>query len=201
MNQASVLVRSGRAPQCAPLRKSARRPWWVWVLPGVALFTVLAYKNRFLFSTGLHEQGDSAADSVLIRQAMRLELLTGHYPRYGFFHPGPAYVYVLALGQGLMYNLLHVVPTPWNGQFFAVFALCGALASMAVAIVYGSTARVACAAAAFAVICLLIVNYPEVAVSEWPPCMFVLTYLVFLLAAASVAVRRAGDLWILALSG
>jgi hypothetical protein len=109
-------------------------------------------------------------------------------------------MYLLAAGQGLMYNLLHMVPTPWNGQFFAAFALCGTMAGLAVGIVYGLTRRLAPAAAAFAVICVLILNHPDAAASVWPPSLFILTYLVFLLAAASVAAGRTQDLWILALT-
>lgn len=180
---------------------SRRRPWWIWATPAAITFAVLVSQNTFLFSTSLFEQSDSAADSILVRQATHLDLLTGHYSRYGFHHPGPAYMYLLASGEGVMYNVLHLVPTPWNGQFFAAFALSGALASMAVAIVYGLTRRVAPAAAAYAVVCLLILNRPDAAVSVWPPSMFIMTYLVFLLAAASVAARRSADLWILALTG
>jgi uncharacterized membrane protein YhaH (DUF805 family) len=169
MNGTSVRTRALRSPSQPPHCATSRRPWWIWTLPAAALLLVLISQNTFLFNTHLYEQGDSAADSILVGQAMRLDLLVGHYSRYGFHHPGPAYMYLLALGQGLCYDLLHIVPTPWNGQFFAAFALCGALAGMAVAIVYGLTKRIASAAAAFAVICLLIVNRPDAAVSVRPP--------------------------------
>jgi hypothetical protein len=170
-------------------------------VPAAAVFALLLVQNRFLFNTSLYEIGDNAADSILVQRALHLTLLVGHYSRDGFNHPGPAYMYVLAAGQWVGYEVLHLVPTPWNGQFLAVFVLNSALTGCIVAIVYGWTRRLAAAAAAFAVVLGLIANFPLVAVSSWPPDMFVLTYLLFMLAAASVARRRVTDLWLLALSG
>jgi hypothetical protein len=184
-----------------PVPVRQRRPWWIWVVPAVLLYTVLVWQNASLFRTSMNEQGDSAANSLLVRQAMRLTLLVGHYSREGFFNPGPAYLYVKAFGEWLGYDVLHLVPTPWNGQFLAVFALNSVMAGIAVAIVYGWTRRLVTAAAAFAIVCGLVANFPLSAVSGWPPQQFVLTYLVFLLAAASVAARRTEDLWVLALAG
>lgn len=185
----------------ADTQARARRPWWIWVLPAVAVFVVLIVQNRFLFDTSLYETGDAAADSILVQRALRFSLLVGHYSRDGFNHPGPAYLYVLAAGQWLGYQVLHLVPTPWNGQFLAAIGLNSAVAGSIVAIVYGWSRRLTAAAAAFAVVIGLIANFPLVAVSSWPPNMFVLTYLLFLVAAASVAARRITDLWLLTLSG
>jgi uncharacterized membrane protein YhaH (DUF805 family) len=59
-------------------RRSTRRPWWIWALPAAVLFAVLVSQNTFLFTTSLYEQSDSAADSILVRKAMHLDLLVGH---------------------------------------------------------------------------------------------------------------------------
>jgi hypothetical protein len=67
-----------------------RRPWWIWVVPSVLLFVLLCARNRFLFTDRLYEQGDSAANSILIAQARHFTLLVGNYSRKGFNHPGPA---------------------------------------------------------------------------------------------------------------
>jgi len=162
---------------------------------------VLTAQNTFLFSTPMYEQGDSAADSVLIQQALRLRLLVGHYSREGFNHPGPAYLYVQAAGQWLFRDVLHIVPTGWNGQLLAVFVFSAVFTGLAVMVVYGWTRSVVMAAMTFAVICGMICFHTLAPISGWPPNMFVLTYLVFLLAAASVAARQARDLWVLALAG
>lgn len=182
-------------------RTASRRPWWVWGAPFAALFLVLLARNAFLFSTRLYEQGDSGANSILIEQALHFRLLIGNYSREGFNHPGPAYMYVQALGQGLGYDLLRIVPTPWNGQLLAVFALDSAFAALAVAIVYGWTRSLHGAAAAFVVVLGFAALHPAVFNSGWMPYLYVLPFFVFLLAAGSVAARQARDVLVLALSG
>jgi hypothetical protein len=178
-----------------------RRPWWVWAVPSVSLFVLLCVRNRFLFTDRLYEQGDSAANSILIAQAKHFTLLVGNYSREGFNHPGPAYMYVQAFGEYLFRNWLHVVPTAWNAHVLAVFALNGAFAALAVGIVYGWTGSLRGAAACFAVIVAFAVAHPSIVSSDWMPYMYVPTYVVFLIAAGSVAAGRLTDAWILALSG
>jgi hypothetical protein len=188
-------------PESASPAGEGRRPWWVWVIPFALLFVLLCARNWFLFTTRLYEQGDSGADSILIEQAKHFTLLIGSYSREGFNHPGPAYMYVQALGEYLFLNALHVVPTAWNAHVLSVFALDSAFLAMAVGVVYGWTRSLAGAAACFAVFIAFAVAYPPIVNSEWMPYVYVPTYVVFLLAAGSVAAGRLPDLWILALSG
>ena len=178
-----------------------RRPWWVWVLPPVSLFVLLCARNWFLFTDRLYEQGDSAANSILIAQAKHFTLLVGNYSREGFNHPGPGYMYVQAFGEYLFQNWLHVVPTAWNAHVLAVFTLNGVFAALAAGIVYGWTGSLRGAAACFAVILAFAVAHPSIVNSDWMPYMYVPTYVVFLIAAGSVAAGRLTDAWILALSG
>lgn len=178
-----------------------RRPWWIWAIPFALLFALLCARNGFLFTTRLYEQGDAGANSILITQAKHFTLLIGSYSREGFNHPGPAYMYVQALGEYLFLNALHVVPTAWNAHVLSVFVLDSAFLALAVGIVYGWTRSLAGAAAAFAVLLGLAVVYPPVVNSDWMPYLYVPTYVVFLLAAGSVIAGRVPDLWILALSG
>jgi len=178
-----------------------RRPWWIWAAPFVTLLVVLVARNAFLFSTPLHEEGDSGANSILIQQALRFQLLVGHYSREGFNNPGPVYLYVQAAGQWLARDVLDIVPTDWNGQLLAVYALDSLFAALIVAIVYGWTRSAGGAASAFCVVLGCAAAHPAILTSNWMPNLLVLTFLVFLLAAASVAVRAARDLWIMALSG
>ena len=178
-----------------------RRPWWIWVAPFAALFVTLVARNAFLFSTRLYEQGDTGANSILIQQALRFELLVGHYSRERFNNPGPAYMYAQALGQWVSRDVLSVVPTDWNGQFLGVYALDSAFAALIVGVVYGWTRSVRGAAAAFCVLLGCAAAHPEVLTSNWMPDLVVLTFCVFLLSAASVAARQPRDLWVMALSG
>jgi len=192
---------TGPADPATADRADGRRPWWIWAIPFALLFALLCARNSFLFTTRLYEQGDAGANSILITQAKHFTLLIGSYSREGFNHPGPAYMYVQALGEYLFLNALHVVPTAWNAHVLAVFVLDSAFLTLAVGIVYGWTRSLAGAAATFAVFIGLAVVYPQVVNSDWMPYLYAPTYVVFLLAAGSVTTGRAADLWILALSG
>ncbi|MGD0602011.1 MAG: hypothetical protein ABSA53_00240 [Streptosporangiaceae bacterium] len=180
---------------------SGRRPWWVWAIPFTALFALLSVRNRFLFSTRLYEQGDAGANSILIAQAKHFTLLVGNYSREGFHHPGPAYMYVQAFGEYLFADALHVVPTAWNAHMLAVFALDCFFVALAVAVVYGWTRSVAGPAACFAVFTGFAIAYPPIINSDWMPYMYVLAYMVFVIAAGSLVAGRAQDAWIFALTG
>jgi hypothetical protein len=188
-------------PAVAGPADSGRRPWWIWAIPFAALFILLCARNSFLFTAHLYEQGDSGADSILIEQAKHFTLLIGSYSREGFNHPGPAYMYVQALGEYLFMNALHAVPTAWNAHVLSVFALDSAFLALAVGVVYSWTRSLAGAAAMFATFIGLAVIYPQVVNSDWMPYMYVPTYVVFLLAAGSLTAGRGSDLWIFALSG
>jgi hypothetical protein len=185
----------------AAVRSGSRRPWWIWAVPFAALFTVLAVRNRFLFTTCIYEHGDAGANSILIQQAMHFTLLVGNYSREGFNHPGPAYMYAQALGQWLFYYGLHVVPAAWNSHALAVFVLSSAFMAMAVAIVYGWTGSLRGAAACFAVLLVFAAVHPPAVNSDWNPYVYVPAYCAFVIAAASVAAGHSRDAWILTLAG
>jgi hypothetical protein len=186
-----------------------RRPAWIWAAPFAVLLALLCVRNRFLFTQKLYEQGDAGANSILITQAKHFTLLIGNYSREGFNHPGPAYMYVQAAGEWLLRDTLHVVPTAWNAHMLSVFALNCAFIGLAVLVVYGWTPvmkggtrpGLGPASAAFAVIVAFVIWYPWLVNSDWMPNMYVLPYVVFLIAAASVAAGATRDVWIVTLSG
>lgn len=180
---------------------TGRRPWWVWAVPFTLLFALLCVRNRFLFTTRLYEQGDAGANSILITQAKHFTLLIGNYSREGFHHPGPAYMYVQAFGEYLFANALHVVPTAWNAHMLAVFALECFFVALAAAVVYGWTRSLAGAAACFAVFTGFAIAYPPIVNSDWMPYMYVMAYMVFVIAAGSLLAGHAQDAWIFALTG
>lgn len=66
------------------------------------------------------EVRDYAANSLLIADAKHLQLLHGNYSRVGFYHPGPAILYVHAAGELVLHDWLHLVPSPFSGQLAAV---------------------------------------------------------------------------------
>ncbi len=189
------------ADPAATIAGAGRRPWWVWAVPFAVLFALLCVRNRFLFTTRLYEQGDGGANSILIEQAKHFTLLVGNYSRERFNHPGPAYMYVQAVGEYLFQNALHLVPTAWNAHMLSVFALNCAFVAMAVGVVYGWTRSLRGAAACLATFTGFAIAYPPIVNSDWMPYMYVLAYMVFIVAAGSVAAGHTQDAWIFALTG
>jgi len=172
----------------------------VWAVPFATLMAVLVARNTFLFSTRLYEQGDMASNSLRIDEARHFTLLIGDYSRLRFSHPGPAYFYVQAWGEELFYYLLHLVPTAWNAQILGVYALNSAWAALAVGVVYGWTRSVRGAAMALAALTAAAVLHPVILSSDWMSFLYMPTYTVLVVAAASVAAGRGQDAWILALA-
>jgi hypothetical protein len=201
MTAVSGTQAAGTSDAAADPAAGRRRPWWVWAVPFTLLFALLCVRNRFLFTTRLYEQGDAGANSILIGQAKHFTLLVGNYSRERFNHPGPAYMYVQALGEYLFQNALHMVPTAWNAHMLSVFAMDSGFVALAVGIAYGWTRSVRGAAAVFAVFAGFAIAYPPIVNSDWMPYMYVLAYMVFVIAAGSVLAGRAQDGWIFALTG
>jgi hypothetical protein len=195
---AAGTAETGRAPQEAQGRV---RPWWAVAALTVALLVLLVVRNRFLFSTRLYEDADMGADSILVEQARHFTLLVGNYSRDHFHHPGPAYMYVMAAGESLFWAGLHIVPTAWNGQLLAVYALNSLFVGLAAWVGYGWTRTLRGTAACFAAVLGLAAVHPAVLSSDWMPYLYVPAYVTFLIAAASVATGRGRDAWVMALTG
>jgi len=166
-----------------------------------ALFGMLVLRNRFLFGTPIHELGDTGANSILVNQAKHFELLVGNYSRQGFNHPGPAYFYIQAWGEWLFHDALHLVPTPWNGQVIALYALNAALFATVTLIIARWTGSWAVAGFALLVMVALICYTPQIINNAWMPYVYVPSFLLFLVACASVATGKGEHLWAVALAG
>jgi hypothetical protein len=188
---------TGRAPSAV----DGSRRWWVVAAATAALVAVLCVRNRFLFSTRLYEDADMGANSILIEQARHFTLLVGNYSRDRFHHPGPAYMYVQAAGETLLWAWLHVVPTAWNGQLLATYALTSFFLALIVGAVYGWTRSLRGAVAAFAVVTAFAAVHPGVLSTDWMPYMYVAAYVAFIAMAGSVAAGRAQDAWMMTLTG
>jgi hypothetical protein len=153
-----------------------------------------------------YEHGDFAANSILIDEAMSLDLLHGNYSRTGFYHPGPAMLYVQAGSQFLLHDLLGVVPTPYNAHLLGILGLNAALLALAARILYrvsGSPASVVfLIVAAFAYsLHLDSAGLGGLLSSTWMPHVYVWPFLLLLVSSASVAVAHGEDLWVVALTG
>ncbi len=196
-----------RARSLAAGRAPGRR---VWLITFAVIAGLLLLRSTFLFTTRLYETGDEAANSILVMQAMHLRLLHGNYSLEGFFHPGQAYLYVMAAGQWLFDDVTHLAPTPWNGQLIAIMLLNSAEVATVAWIVYRRSRSAWAAAAAVSLIVGLAAavdtGVPAVANRDilganWMPDMYVPAFLAFLVAAASVAAGRTSHLWLLAATG
>jgi hypothetical protein len=192
---------TGHVTEHAAEGAGRRGRWWVVTAATAVLLVLLCVRNRFLFSTRLYEDADMGANSLLIEQARHFTLLIGNYSRDHFHHPGPAYMYVQAAGESLFWAGLHVVPTAWNGQLLAVYALNAMLMALVAGIGYSWTGSVRGAAACFAAVVAFASVHPAILSTDWMPYLYVPTYIAFLVAAASVAAGRERDAWILALTG
>lgn len=165
------------------------------------LLALLVVRNHALFSVAVDETGDSAANSILVHQAKEFRLLVGNYSRLGFSHPGPAFLYVQAFGEWLFHDVLHVVPTWWNGQALAALALNAALLACTLTVLagwYPSWPRLALAGA---VLLAYATVYSGLFSTVWMPLMYVAPFLLLLVSASSVVAGRTGDLWAVGLSG
>lgn len=195
---------------------ATERLWRRTVLLAAALFVLLMVNNeRYIFRTALHEYSDYAAISLQVRDAKRFEELHGHYSRWGFHHPGPALIYVYALGEAIFYDAFHLVPTPFNGQKIALFALTAFFFSAAL-VTAGSRVAGDAGRRWFLPLALLVAACHFGAVgrsnflnnvgengllSSWPPYVQIAPFLCLLVAAASVGAGSGQFLPLLVLAG
>lgn len=123
-------------------------------------------------------------------QAKHFQLLTGNYSKELFFHPGPAFLYIMAFGEAVFHEALHLVPTPWNGQLIAILLLTSAVigATLAVIARHANSVRVVliCVAVALAFISV----HPLTVNSAWFPCIYFAPALFMLVSTASVPSGR-----------
>jgi hypothetical protein len=159
---------------------------------------VLLVRNAYLFTTKIYENQDFAANSIAVLQAKHFQLLTGNYSKENFFHPGPAFLYIMAAGESLFHDALHLVPTPWNGQLLAILLLNSALIGATLAVVARHAGSVRVALACLAVALAFVTVHPLTVNSAWFPYMYFAPALLMLVSAASVATGQTFALPLLA---
>src|SRR2546423_6638424 len=190
---------SGSLPANAAVDPVAvpRRAWWrrASVLSAAVFIALVLNSSQTLFRTPLYETDDYAADSLQILKAKQFRETLGNYCRFGFHHPGPAFFYVFGWGEILFHDATHIVPTPFNGQLLALYALSAFFFGAAVALV---AARARPASGWFLGFALLLAAWHFGAVGKflefipgnlgllvpWMPCFIVLPFLCFLVAGA-----------------
>ena len=135
-----------------------------------------------------YEWGDFASNSVLVQRAKAFRLLHGNYSRVGFYHPGPAILYVLAAGEALFHDLLGLT-SPIGGQRVAVIFYTSAWVSVASAMLARLLGGVASGLIAAAVLIGATLYYlPEALTGLWFPDLYYFPFVAFS-AALALAVR------------
>jgi hypothetical protein len=180
---------------------AARRfPAAVGVGSFLVLAAVLLARNAYLFTTKIYENADFAANTIAVLQAKHFHLLTGDYSKDNFYHPGPAFLYVMAGGESLFHDALHVVPTPWNGQLLAILLLNALLIAAAVALLAAHAGARRVALACLLVVLVFVAVHPLTVNSGWLSYVYFAPTLLLLVSGASVATGRTAGLPLLALS-
>jgi hypothetical protein len=174
------------------------RAWTVLVLATVAFAALQVGHNRHLFTQPIYEHQDYAANSLLVIKAKREPVLHGHYSRMGFFHPGPALVYMLAVSEWVFHDWLGVVPAPHNAHMIGHILLNAILLAIPLAIVARAAGRWAALAAGLAFL-VYFAREGQLA-CHWFAFTFFFVYLPFQVSAASVAAGRTAHLGWLALT-
>lgn len=165
------------------------------------LLVLLLVRNHGLFAHAVYEAGDPAANSILTLQAKHFALLTGHYSRVGFHHPGPAFFYVQAGGEWLLHDLTRLVPAAYNGQAITIMALNATLIALALTILHTWVRSVPAVLTAAGITLIFLAEHPQLVCSTWMPHVCFAPFLLYVFAVASVAAGRLRHLWIMVLAG
>jgi MFS family permease len=175
---------------------------WGLVSAGAALALLLTFvaRNLFIFRIPIREDDDFATYSVLVERATHFQLLVGNYSRAGFYHPGPALLYIAAAGQVLFHDWLHVVPAQYNGQLIGLWVLAAVCLGLSIGIIYRHARSLLLSGALLAVAAWWFGAHTQIA-SGWFPYVYIAPFLLFATAGISVAVGSVEDLPAFVLGG
>lgn len=179
-----------------------------WLPALLLLIAVVLFANSQLFTTPIIEHTDYAANSRQIYHAKHFQELLGNYSRWRFHHPGPAYFYLLAAGEFILYDVLGIVPAAHNAQIVTIIIFNSFLlfASIRIFQRYCASLWFTPIATALALYFIYVVNttvplYNAALVSVWTPHMLMFTFLFFCVTSASLASGSLRDLPWVVLSG
>ena len=177
------------------------KKWLAFCVPALCVALFIIVFGRTYSSVPLHEIGDFAANSLLVQDARHLHLLVGHYSRVGFNHPGPALLYVLAAGESIFFDLMHLTVSPFAGQIYAVALLSGfwiVAIGMLLRRMQRSIASAVITTALFAGVTAYL-NFQAFA-GPWFPHMYYFAFAAFTVSVAALIMGRADGLVLLAVS-
>lgn len=147
------------------------------------------------------EVSDFAANSLLIQDAKRLHLIYGNYSRVGFNHPGPAILYVLAFGELVFHDWMHLVPSPFSGQLLGGILYNAAWMVLVCALVRRITGALVPALMFTALLVLgAAMSAYSIINGIWFPHLYVFPYAAMIVAIAPLVYGRTDTLKALAVS-
>lgn len=184
------------------IARAATMPaWWQQLALLLLLALAIMASTWAVIATPNLELGDFAANSLLIQDAKSLGLYTGNYSRVGFNHPGPAILYVLAAGEMVFHDWLHIARSPFSGQLMAIalynaFWMTLIFSTLARMMRSRTAAAVALAVLAAALACLDF----QIFSGAWFPHLYLFPFAVMLVTGARLVDGHADALTALALS-
>jgi hypothetical protein len=178
----------------------------ITLLPGVIFFAFILLVNWRLFVTPMAEYGDIAVNALQVQNAKHFRELLGNYSRWQFHHPGPFFFYLFAAGEALFYNLLHLVPAPFNAERLAETAFSTVCLFLTIHIFYVNVRK--SLFPVLAVLFSILFSYAldsaipgSMFLDLWPPYIAMFCFLLFSASCASVAAGNWKHLPLMALSG
>ncbi len=180
-----------------PARSVWRPALLVGAASGLVVFVWLVLANRQLIASPIIEEGDFAANSILVDRAEQFRLLVGNYSRVGFNHPGPALLYAQAFGDMIVHRWLGLAPSSYSGQFTGILALNSFCIGAAAGLMRAVSGRWTAALALVALVPVIHVWQPYALATTWMPGVYIAPFLLLVVAAAAVAGAHWGCLWAL----
>lgn len=178
----------------AAARIRARMLMFCWVM--VAILGAVLVDNAWLFGPPVVEDGDFAANSLLISEAKRVSLAVGNYSKFQFNHPGPYFLYVQALGELLFHDLTGLVDSPFQAHVLAIVLLNSASYALALVVLcaavgFRSMTPMVLAWAAFvattqSVAPVALLGWGGLS-STWMPCVYVAAFTLYLCGCIAFA--------------
>ncbi len=167
---------------------------------------MLLILNRDLFRVPIFEYTDFAANALQVERAKHFRELLGNYSRWGFHHPGPAFFYIFALGERMLHDWLHLVPSEMNAHILSMVVLNTAFLFGAIGIIatHCRSRLFPPAALALSLFFIYVVNrtVPGSAIfSVWMPHVLLFCFLFFVTVCAAVAAGETSHIPWLAFSG
>ncbi|WP_438479537.1 hypothetical protein [Oleiharenicola lentus] len=142
------------------------------------------------FKIPMLETGDIAVNALQVDHAKKFAELYGNYSRFEFNHPGPAFFYMYAAGEVLLFDWLHVVPAPGSAHLLTSMFLQCAFFSLALVLIATHLPWRSWLPFALLAAMLQFGALHDAFMSIWPPHVLLMPFLCLLASCVSVATGR-----------